>query len=60
MKLEKAIEILTDLDKRGDFAPGGDVQPAVKLGNEALKFRRHVKLWYPTLFPEPLPGETED
>ncbi|GAG96056.1 unnamed protein product, partial [marine sediment metagenome] len=32
---------------------------ADQLSIEALKFRAKVKGWYPTLFPEPLPGETE-
>ncbi|MBA7580551.1 hypothetical protein ES708_22444 [subsurface metagenome] len=60
MNIPKAINILTKWKEEGYFKDEELLAEAERLGIEALKFRDKVKAWYPTLFPEPLPGETND
>ena len=60
MKLEEAIEILTESIYLNDFTPDSDFIAAIKLGEEALKRVRddrgtsYQPVWYPLL------GETKD
>ena len=60
MKIDKAIEILTTFDK-GQY-PGGaeNFRAAVKLGTEALKQIRQIRVYAKELFLPLLPGETSD
>ena len=65
MKLEKAIEILTELtfiqyhSGRNADVVGSDWANALKLGIEALKFIKGWREGLPQEFYSPLPGETE-
>lgn len=60
MTIDEAIELLTDLDKRGHFALGDDITPAIKLGIEALKRVKGARLDPYTRQQQLLPGETKD
>jgi len=60
MNIPKAIKILIKLERT--LAPIMDASgtDAIKLGIEALKYRRRVKQADPYVTLEPLPGETEE
>ena len=60
MKITKAIELLEDLDKRGHFALGDDITPAIKLAIGALKRCKTLADNSPPGATIPLPGETKD
>lgn len=60
MKIDKAIEILT-LDRTCDFeGDANDLEAALQLGIEALKYIERLRsIFYTSVIP-PLPGETEE
>lgn len=60
MKLEKAIEILSDSANRGITTFNQDYKDAQRLGIEALKRVQAYKKAHASLHYEPMPGETED
>ncbi len=60
MNLDKALEILTDLRGRGPQFPPDDRRDAVKLGIEALKRVRDMRISPCTTADELLPGETKE
>jgi len=59
VKIDKAIEILEQWNKRTNGLTDKDFHDAEKLGVEALKFRRSLEQENPDITLEPLPGETE-
>lgn len=60
MKLDKAIEILSDEAFNGSVTFNQDRKDAVKLGIEALKRQREDRFLNVWTFPRPLLGETEE
>lgn len=60
MKLERAIEILTDLLRAQPTWPPDDRRDAVKLGREALEGILFARKGIYTQINELLPGETTD
>jgi len=60
MKLEKAIEILTQHQKGTDPLYLPDLPDAEKLGLEALRWRQQMEHDYGSWCGPLLPGETED
>ena len=59
MKLDKAIEILTDCLNIGTQEATPDVNNALKLGIEALKRIKHLRPNYAYAKATRLPGETK-
>jgi len=60
MKLDKAIEILEDIDHSFRDGFSSDEDDALLLGIEALKRHREDRLLNVWTFPRALPGETEE
>lgn len=60
MKLEKAIENLTEIPYIVVASEEKDFGEAIQLGIEAMKFRLELEQEDPEIALEPLPGETED
>lgn len=59
MKLEKAIEILTELSIPGSPDLNPNDFDAIKLGREALKVIDELRQQGDPVAPGPLPGETK-
>ncbi|GAH72764.1 unnamed protein product [marine sediment metagenome] len=59
MKLDKAIEILTQLPYQGEGCLDGATVAALKLGTEAMKRVQKYRPLYARRYPHLLPGETE-
>ena len=57
MKLEKAIELLTYSSEHNTILLKQDDKDALKLGIEAMKWRRLMELDYGSWCGPPLPGE---
>ena len=60
MTIDKAIKILTNLNQQEEIVGWLDIKPAVQIGIEALKWRRHCERVNAPNKYDPLPGETED
>lgn len=60
MNLEKAIETNREILGRGSMIDDKDDNDAIKLGIEALKWRRLMELDYGSWCGPLLPGETEE
>jgi len=59
VKIDRAIEVLTDLLDSSPTFPPDDRRDAVQLGVEALKRVKAVRPPAPSLAFMPLPGETD-
>ena len=59
MTIDKAIELLTHHILQDFRNTDSDLADAVKLGIEALKWRKHLEDFDQALRNHPLPGETE-
>ncbi len=57
MTADKAIEILSSNGLCPEQTTWGDYLHAVKLGREALELIKDIRARFPTLIPDPLPGE---
>ena len=60
MKIEKAIEILTDRFPSAEEVEDDNLYDAIRLGIEALKRIKSDRIVNDDLNPYPLPGETKD
>ena len=60
MKLEKAMEILVDLQRHSSTAFSLPELDAINLGFEALKDKQRGRLSFPKVPIRLLPGETKD
>ena len=60
MTIDKAIEILTIINKPGPWEIFPDDIDAIKLGIEALKVCRDLRQEFSRISPAPLPGEDSE
>lgn len=60
MNLEKAIELNKESERSLRTGKFYDHANAIKVGNEALKFRLELEQEDPEIELQPLPGETND
>lgn len=57
MKLDQAIEILTNLNQQEEIVGWLDIKPAIELGIEALKYVTRLRAYSIQSRQERLPGE---